>query len=86
MPTPIAPSISIVFQFARKIGQSRRTYFHANGARIRIANSHRKNVMAIGGMSACRPRPTIQLQAQKNGVSVSSRYGETLRDAAMRAV
>ena len=53
VPTPIAPSATIVFQWARITGQSRRTWGHANGARIRIANSQRKNVIAIGGMSEC---------------------------------
>ena len=55
------------------IGQSRRTCETANGARIKIAKNQRKNVIAIGGMSWCSPRPTTQLTDQKSGVSVRSR-------------
>jgi hypothetical protein len=73
VPTPIAPSATIVFQCRRIVGQSRRTCGRANGARISSAKSQRKNVIAIGGMSWCRPRPTIQFTDQNSGVSASSR-------------
>jgi len=54
-------------------GQSFTRCRHANGARIRIAKHQRKKVIAMGGISSWNPRPTIQLQAQKNGASVRSR-------------
>ena len=60
-------------QLARMRGQSLTTWRHANGARITIAKHQRKNVIAIGGTCSWNPRPTIQLQAQKNGASVRSR-------------
>ena len=73
MPTPTAPRNSSTRQFARMRGESLTTWRHAKGARIRIAKSQRKKVMAMGGISSWNPRPTIQLQAQKNGASVSRR-------------
>jgi hypothetical protein len=70
---PIAPRPSSARQWRAMTGQSRRTCGHANGARIRIAKNHRKNVIAIGGISWCSPRPSTQFTDQKKGVSVSSR-------------
>ncbi len=86
MQMPMAPRSASTFQWARTSGQSRGSRPTANGASIAVAKNQRKNVMAIGGMSLAIPRPMIQLQAQKKGASVSSRYGETLRFAAMAQV
>ena len=47
----------------------------------RSAKSQRKNVIAIGGISGARPRPSIQLHAQKSGESDSSNQGEARRHA-----
>jgi hypothetical protein len=48
---------------------------HANGARINIAKNQRKKVIAIGGISLCKARPTIQLYDQKSGAAVNNRKG-----------
>ena len=51
-----------------------------------MAKNQRKNVMAIGGICSWKARPTIQLQDQKNGASVRSRYGEAPRETMRRSI
>ena len=70
---PITPRPTSVFQFARITGQSSFMRGRANGASINSANNQRKNVIAIGGMSAWTPRPMIQLTDQNSGAKVSNR-------------
>ena len=79
----MAPSMNRIFQCARITGQSRlhvrpreRRQDQDGEQPAEERHRHRRNV-------GVQRRPMIQLPAQKNGVSVSSRYGEMLRVAAM---